>query len=454
VIGGMTAASALALAGWPRPVAAAQATGAQATGAQATGAQATEVLGTKVLGTATPETVTITIMGTADIHSHAIDWDYYNDIAYSDKQGNVVGLARVSSLVSQIRADRGREHTLLFDAGDTIQGTPLGFYYATVEPITTTGKTHPMALQMNALDFDAVVLGNHEFNYGLPLLDAWIDQMEAPVLAANAVHAGTGKPAYRPYMIKEMRVEGHPPIRVGVLGLTNPGVAIWDHANVTGTLDFLDLVETANRWVPVIRREGADIVVVSAHAGDSGVSSYTGNIPVENAAALVAQQVPGIDAILFAHAHLDIPVRYVTNPVTGQSVIMSEPKCWGERLSVFDLTLTRTEGDHHRHWTVSSATATTVNTNTVREDPAMVALVQAEHDAVVTYVNTKVATCTQAMSAAEACWKDTAILDYVHRVQTAKVTAALAGGAYAALPVVSIAATSAPPTTTTTSSPA
>ncbi|GLY81330.1 multifunctional 2',3'-cyclic-nucleotide 2'-phosphodiesterase/5'-nucleotidase/3'-nucleotidase [Actinoallomurus iriomotensis] len=412
MLGGLTATSALALAGWPGAAEAATA------------------------GKGAKNSVTITVMGTSDIHSHALDWDYYKDAAYSDSAGNAVGLARVSSLVNQIRKDRGREHTLLFDAGDTIQGTPLGFYYATVEPFTETGQVHPMALQMNAIGFDAVALGNHEFNYGLPLLDAWIKQMRAPVLAANAVHAGTDRPAYRPYIIKTMRVHGHPPIRVGLLGLTNPGVAIWDKANVSGKLDFLDLVETAKRWVPKIRAQGVDVMVVSAHAGDSGLSSYTGDIPVENAAAMVAEEVPGIDAILFGHAHIDVSERFVTNKATGETVVMSEPMCWGERLSVFDLTLTRDRG----RWKVTGKSATTVNTNTVQDDPKLVALVKKQHDAVVAYVNKDVATSTEAMSAAESCWKDTAILDYVNVVQTETVKKALAGTADASLPVLSIAA--------------
>ncbi|MFB9834584.1 bifunctional metallophosphatase/5'-nucleotidase [Actinoallomurus acaciae] len=412
VLGGLTATSALALAGWPGAAEAATA------GRGAKGA------------------VTITIMGTSDIHSHAVDWDYYKDAAYSDSAGNVVGLARVSSLVNQIRKARGRDHTLLFDAGDTIQGTPLGFYYATVEPFTESGEIHPMARQMNAIGFDAVALGNHEFNYGLPLLDAWVKQMHAPVLAANAVHAGTDRPGYRPYIIKRMRVPGHPPIRVGLLGLTNPGVAIWDKANVSGKLDFLDLVETAKRWVPKIRAQGVDVMVVSAHAGDSGLSSYTGDIPVENAAAMVAEEVPGIDAILFGHAHIDVSERFVTNKATGESVVMSEPMCWGERLSVFDLTLTRDRG----RWKVTGKSATTVNTNTVQEDPKLVALVKKQHDAVVAYVNQDVATSTEEMSAAESCWKDTAILDYVNLVQTETVKKAIAGTADESLPVISIAA--------------
>ena len=382
------------------------------------------------------DSVTITIMGTSDLHANAVNWDYYKDAVYSDSAGNAIGLARVSSVVNEIRAKRGRERTLLFDAGDTIQGSPLGFYYALVDPVTESGAMHPIAAQMNAIGYDAVALGNHEFNYGLDFLDYWIAQMDADVLAANAVQAGTKVPAYTPYVIKTMKVPGRPPIRVGVLGLTNPGVVIWDKANVGGRIEVQDLVETAARWVPVMRRAGAHVVVVSAHSGDNSRSSYTGDLPVENAAALVAEQVPGIDAILFGHAHVDVPQRIVKNLATGRDVVLSEPKNWGQRLSVFDLTVEYAKGK----WSVTSGSSTTVNTNTVVDDPALVAVVRAQHDAVVSYVNTPVAVSTEAMSAAEACWKDTAILDYVNAVQTATVAAAVAGTPEAALPIVSIAA--------------
>ena len=379
----------------------------------------------------------ITIMGTSDLHTNVVNWDYYKDATYSDSAGNAVGLARVASAVKQIRADRGRERTLLFDAGDTIQGTPLGFYYATVEPVTESGALHPMAAQMNALEYDAVALGNHEFNYGLDFLDNWISQMDAPVLAANAVYAGTKVPRYTPYTITSMKVaKGHPPVKVGVLGLTNPGVVIWDKANVSGKVEVLDLVETAKRWVPVMKAEGAHIIVVSAHSGESGTSSYGPDLPIENAAKLVAEQVPGVDVILFGHAHAEIPERLVKNLATGAEVIMSEPKNWGQRLSVFDLDLEFVRGK----WGVIGHRAYLLNTNTVVDDPAFVALVRDQHDAVVKYMNTPVANSTEAMSAAEACWKDTAILDYVNEVQTATVAAAVAGTPEASLPIISIAA--------------
>ncbi|TDD41593.1 bifunctional metallophosphatase/5'-nucleotidase [Nonomuraea terrae] len=379
------------------------------------------------------KTVTVTVMGTSDLHGNVLNWDYFKDAAYSDSQGNAIGLAKVSSLVNKIRAERGADHTLLFDSGDTIQGTPLAYYYAMVEPITETGEIHPMAKAMNAIGYDAVTLGNHEFNYGLPLLATWVKQMKAPVLGANAVHEETGEPAYTPYVIKTMKVKGEKPIKVGVLGLTNPGVAIWDKANVQGKLRFTDLVESAKKWVPVVRKAGADVVVVTAHAGDNGMSSYGDDLPVENASAMVAEEVPGVDAVLFGHAHNDVPQRFVTNKVTGQQVLLTEPGRWGNRLSTLDFQLTKQRGT----WVVTGKSSTTLDTNTVPADPKIVELLQPQHDTTVGYVNKVVAKSAVDMSAAESPYKDTAILDYIQRVQTEAVEQALPDNT---LPVLSIAA--------------
>ena len=380
--------------------------------------------------------VRITVMETSDLHGNAVNWDYFRDVEYDDSAHNDVGLAKVSTLVNQVRADRGRARTMLLDSGDTIQGTPLDYYYAKVEPITETGETHPMARAMNAIGYDAVTLGNHEFNYGLPLLAKWIKQMKAPVLGANAVHERTGLPAYLPFIMKTMKVDGRRPVKVGVLGLTNPGIAIWDKANVEGKLRFGDLVESARFWVPVMRLLGADVVMVTAHAGDNGMSSYEGDLPVENASAMVAEEVPGIDAVLFGHAHNEVPEKFVTNKVTGEQVLLTEPGRWGQRLSVVDFTLSESRG----RWRVTDKSSTTLNTNTVPEDPKIVALMAPQHAATVDYVNQTVASSTEELSAATSRYTDTAILDYIQQVQTETVDAALEGTPQADLPVLSIAA--------------
>ncbi|SFF18737.1 2',3'-cyclic-nucleotide 2'-phosphodiesterase / 3'-nucleotidase [Actinacidiphila alni] len=383
-----------------------------------------------------PKTFSLRVLGTTDLHGHALNWDYFTNAEYDDATHNDVGLAKVATLVEHARAEKGHDRTLLIDAGDIIQGTQLSYYYARVEPITGArrGPRHPMALAMNHMKYDAAALGNHEFNYGIPLLRAFQDQCDFPLLAANAVDAKTLKPAFPPYLVKEICVRGARPVKVGILGLTNPGIAIWDKANVQGRMAFPGLVEQAKIYVPKLRALGCDVVICTDHSGLDGSTSYGDAIPYpENASSLVAQQVPGIDAILVGHTHVERPQTLVVNEETGKTVVLSEPLMWGMRLSVFDIDL---EFDRGR-WHVTSVKAEVRNANTVDEDPVVAKLVRDEHNKVVAYVNQVIGTCTAQMSAAESTYKDTPIIDFLNLVQSDTVKAALAGTAYADLPVLS-----------------
>ncbi len=377
----------------------------------------------------------LTVMGTTDLHGHVFNWDYYKDAEYQDPAGNAQGLARVSTLVNRIREERGRENTLLLDAGDTIQGTPLTYYYAKVDPITAEGgPVHPMAQAMNAIGYDAVALGNHEFNYGIETLRKFEEQCDFPLLGANAVDAKTLKPAFPPYFVKTFHVKGAPPVKVAVLGLTNPGIAIWDKAYVQGKLTFPGLEEQAAKWVPKLRSMGADVVIVSAHSGTSGTSSYGDQLPhVENAAANVARQVPGIDAILVGHAHAEIAELRVTNEKTGKEVVLSEPLCYAERLTLFDVELTFERG----RWQVESVKASLRDAATVEDDPRITRLLGDEHAQVVAYVNQVVGTATETLTTVEARYRDAPIIDLISKVQEDVVRDALAGTEYASLPVLS-----------------
>ncbi|MFF3206038.1 bifunctional metallophosphatase/5'-nucleotidase [Streptomyces sp. NPDC002962] len=381
-----------------------------------------------------PKRYALTVLGTTDLHGHVFNWDYFKDAEYKDAAGNAQGLARVSTLVNQIRAEKGRENTLLLDAGDTIQGTPLTYYYAKVDPITAKGgPVHPMAQAMNAIGYDAAALGNHEFNYGIETLRKFESQLRFPLLGANAVDAKTLKPAFAPYVIKTFCVKGAPPVKVAVLGLTNPGIAIWDKAYVQGKLAFPGLEEQAAKWVPKLKSLGADVVIVSAHSGSSGTSSYGDQLPyVENSAALVAQQVPDIDAILVGHAHVEIPELKVVNAKTGKTVVLSEPLAYAERLSVFDVELVFEKG----RWAVESVASKVLNSNTVADDPKITKLLGDEHAKVVAYVNQVVGSATETLTTVEARYKDAPIIDLITKVQEDVVKAALAGTSYASLPVI------------------
>ncbi|MFJ4239254.1 bifunctional metallophosphatase/5'-nucleotidase [Streptomyces iakyrus] len=379
-----------------------------------------------------------TVLGTTDLHGNVFNWDYFTDKEFDDKDHNDVGLAKVSTLVNRVREEKGRSNTLLIDAGDTIQGTQLSYYYAKVDPITAVGgPVHPMAQAMNAMGYDAAALGNHEFNYGIPVLRKFEQQCRFPLLGANALDAKTLRPAFAPYSMHRLRTPHGRDVKVAVLGLTNPGIAIWDKANVQGKMTFPGLEEQAAKWVPKLRSMGADVVIVSAHSGSSGTSSYGDQLPyIENAAGLVAEQVPGIDAILVGHAHTEIPEYFVTNKKTGQKVVLSEPLKWGQRLTLFDFELVWEKGC----WKVEKVGAKVLNSNTVEEDPKITKLLGDEHEKVVAYVNQVIGTNAAEMTSAEAPYKDVPIIDLINHIQADTVKQALAGTEHAALPVLSQAA--------------
>lgn len=377
----------------------------------------------------------LTVLGTTDLHGHVYNWDYFKNAEYDDKAHNDVGAAKCATLIKAMRKERGEHTCLTLDAGDTIQGTPLAYYFAKIEPISRTVK-HPMAVAMNAIKYDAAALGNHEFNYGMDLLRTFQRQLHHPLLGANALDWNSGRPVFPPYTFKRIWAGGRL-LTVGILGLVTPGVAIWDKANVEGKVKFNGIVEQAKVMVPQMKRWGADIVVVSCHSGADTSSSYGDALPYpENASTLLAQQVPDIDAILVGHAHVEIPQRFVTNEQTGKQVLLSEPDYWGMRVTVMDLNLSYQRG----RWSVASSSATLLNANTVPEDPQVASLVRSAHQKVLTYVNSKIGTCTQEMTGATACWEDSAAVDFINLVQATTVKAGLAGTADADTPVLSIAA--------------
>ncbi|TQE23160.1 bifunctional metallophosphatase/5'-nucleotidase [Streptomyces ipomoeae] len=404
--------------------------------AVAPSAQAAEVSGRE--GAKAPKRYRFTVMGTTDLHGNVFNWDYFTDKEFDDRAHNDVGLAKISTLVDQVREEKGRRNTLLIDAGDTIQGTQLSYYYAKVDPITAKGgPVHPMAQAMNAIGYDAAALGNHEFNYGIPVLRKFQEQCRFPLLGANALDAKTLRPAFPPFSMHRLRTPFGRDVRVAVLGLTNPGIAIWDKANVQGKMTFPGLEEQAAKWVPKLRSMGADVVIVSAHSGSSGTSSYGDQLPyIENAAGLVAEQVPGIDAILVGHAHTEIAEYFVTNKETGKQVVLSEPLKWGQRLTLFDFEMVWSRGC----WKVEKVGAQVLNSNTVAEDPEIVKLLSDEHEKVVAYVNQVIGTNAVEMTSVEAPYKDVAIIDLINHIQADTVRQALASTEYASLPVLSQAA--------------
>ena len=156
--------------------------------------------------TAVTEQIEIAAVYTTDEHGRIYDWDYFKD-----KEADV-GLVRCATILEGLKAKH--PNMILFSCGDTIQGTPLTYYHARFdnEPID------PMMLSLNYMGYEAFVVANHEFNYGLDVLCKAHAEAEFPFLAANCVDEN-GEPFFgTPYIIKEF--EG---VKVGLLGFCTPG---------------------------------------------------------------------------------------------------------------------------------------------------------------------------------------------------------------------------------------
>jgi 2',3'-cyclic-nucleotide 2'-phosphodiesterase/3'-nucleotidase len=171
---------------------------------------------------------------------------------------------------------------------------------------------------MNAMGYDAVAIGNHEFNYGLPALSRAVAQSRFPFLAANAYTVG-GERAF-----PASRIVARGGVRVAIVGATNPGAMLWDRDNLAGRLHIRDIVPEVAREVRAVR-DRADAVVVVMHSGLGERSSYdtvATDVSSENVGARVAREVPGVDLIVIGHSHREI----ADTVINGVTIV--QPRNW------------------------------------------------------------------------------------------------------------------------------
>ncbi|ROQ52481.1 2',3'-cyclic-nucleotide 2'-phosphodiesterase/3'-nucleotidase [Rathayibacter sp. PhB152] len=384
--------------------------------------------------------VELTLVSTTDTHGHVYNWDYFANAPYEGE--DTLGLTRVATEVDRLRAEKGDDSVLVFDNGDAIQGTPLTYYYGLGDGaagVLSGETTHPMATAFNTIGYDAQVVGNHEFNYGLDMLSAYEGDLNAPLLGANVVDVATGDPYQKPYTVIEREIDGET-VRVGVLGLVTPGVRVWDKQYVDGVLEFRDMVETAKEWVPKVQAE-ADVVVVLAHTGQGTVpdAEYDPADLNEDVVNNIATQVPGIDVVVAGHSHQDVPETLYTN-VAGEQVLVTQPSFWAQGLTEVTLNLVKdAAGDLQVDWTEGSAPVVTpvYARDIAEESTAVVDALAEQHATTIEYVNTPVAESLEELSAETSRYEDTPIIDFINNVQAETVDAALEGTEWADVPVIS-----------------
>ncbi|MEO0378902.1 MAG: 5'-nucleotidase C-terminal domain-containing protein [Pseudomonadota bacterium] len=273
------------------------------------------------------------ILATSDVHMHLTSWDPLHQRHVAGRGFDV--LAR--KLQSARNAAAGA--CILLDNGDAVQGTPVGAHCATLPSETP----HPWPEILNVLRYDAVGLGNHDFDFGLPFLERIVQQTHAPTLCAS-VSSGQIEGVEPSTLLTRTLTcsDGETrPVRIGVTSVLPPQTAIWNHRYLTGLLEFDAGTPAARRAVQSLQARGADIVVLLCHSGLSPIESGD----EENFGHQLAQDVEGIDAIVLGHTHELFPGPDGQSALNGVPAVM--PGYGAEALGQIDLSLRWTENGWH-----------------------------------------------------------------------------------------------------------
>ena len=347
------------------------------------------------------QTVTVRVLATTDLHGNIFPYDYY--AASSANRG----LAKIATLIAQ---ERGQNpNVVLVDCGDTIQGSPLeAVHQAAVR--AGSKAPEPMMLAMNRLGYDAMALGNHEFNYGMKNLNAARATAKFPFVSANTV----GWDGVRPYTIKT--VAG---VRVAIIGITTPSIPAWEKPENYRRVRFTNPVTAAQKTVAELRaKNAADVYLAIAHTGLDR-DPFTGTVRAqdpqhENAAYQIASETPGLDALVFGHTHSELPQHRVGD------VLLMQPRNWGISLGEMDIALTR-EGSG---WKVTSKSSRVLPvTDATAADEAILAIGRAYHEAAEQYLSKTVADTSAPLSTALARVSDNPLVDAIQQVQLAATKA-------------------------------
>ena len=400
------------------------------------------LLATLIAASVQAATVDLRILETTDLHSNMMDFDYYKDTP-TEK----FGLVRTASLINAARGEV--KNSVLVDNGDLIQGSPLGDYMAAKG--LKKGEIHPVYKAMNTLDYAVGNLGNHEFNYGLKYLHDALAGAKFPYVNANIIDVKTKKPLFTPYLIKETEVVDQDgkkqTLKIGYIGFVPPQIMTWDKANLDGKVTVNDITETACKYVPEMRAKGADVVVVVAH---SGLSADPYQVMAENSVYYLSQ-VPGVDAILFGHAHAVFPGKDFADikgadiekgTLNGVPSVM--PGMWGDHLGVVDLVLNNDSGS----WKVTQSKAearpiydAAAKKSLAGEDKKLVDILKHDHDATREFVSKPIGKSADNMYSFLALVQDDPTVQVVNMAQKAYAEHYIQGDPdLANLPVLSAAA--------------
>jgi 2',3'-cyclic-nucleotide 2'-phosphodiesterase/3'-nucleotidase len=345
------------------------------------------------------EAVTVTVLATTDTHGFIYPWDYFT------REPAPRGLAAAATLIARVR--RENPHTLLVDCGDAIQGSPLESVHQAAVRAGTTRAPEPMMLAMNRMAYDAMVVGNHEFNFGLRNLAAARETARFPWLSANTRTDGS-VPSFAPYLVKT--VGG---VKVAVVGVTTAAIPEWEKAEQVRGLEWLSPEEGVRRALAELEGERPDVVLAAVHGGldrDPATGERRpGETPGENSAWQIAEQFPKLAAVVYGHTH-----RREEGLRVGR-VLLVQPRPWAQDVARVDLTLERRDGGP---WTLASASSRLLPVQPdTPADREILEIARPYHEAAERYLERPIAQSPTDLSGARGRFEDTALVDAIHEVQ-------------------------------------
>ncbi|WP_444505865.1 metallophosphoesterase [Cytobacillus kochii] len=282
--------------------------------------------------------VKLRILQTTDMHGHMMD---ENDEGESVSD---FGLVRTATLIKSERNEN--KNVLLFDTGDILEGNAFADYIFQTR-LMHLGQTHPVIHVMNTLRYDAMTLGNHEFNYGIGFLTESLRDVTFPIVSSNIYNEDMTKNIFddvsymNPYVILDRTLVDangdERAIKIGVIGFLTPIVADWNSNYFKQKLKMRTITETANQYIPQMKAKGADIIIALAHVGvnaDKGLAEQEGNSVNE------LKSIENIDVILFGHSHNIFPEKPNEWLQSQTTPLIVQAGHWGNHLGRIELELT------------------------------------------------------------------------------------------------------------------
>ena len=387
-------------------------------------------------------TLKLRIIETTDIHSNIMDFDYYKN-----KPVENIGLARTATLVRKARAEV--LNSVLVDNGDLIQGSPMGDYIASRG--LNSNQTHPVYQAMNTLNYDVGNIGNHEFNYGLDFLKNALRGANFSTVNANVMKADGEQNYFTPYLIKSYSFTDNSgqtqTLKIGYIGFVPPQILLWDKINLEGKVQVEDIKKSAEKWVPKMKAEGADIVIAIPH---SGISTEPYRLMAENSVYYLSE-VDNIDAIAFGHSHTVFPGKNFANLAniniekgTINEVAAVMPGKWGSHVGIIDLELVLERNSWHVKSSQSEARPIydeVTKQPLVTSDPDVLSAVEKAHHATNKFAQQPIGKSTVAMYSYLALIQDDPTVQMINLAQADYVKTLLQGDPdYEGIPILSASA--------------